>query len=51
MRLALEDVDLDQLMRHAQLRKREPHFVAIARTLHRVKFVHARCPALRRRLI
>ena len=31
---ALEDVDLDQTMRHAELGEGEPHLVAVSRSLH-----------------
>src|SRR5215467_3183726 len=43
--IALEDVDLHQVIRNGKLREREPHFVAIAGALHRVEREHSRFPA------
>ena len=42
--LALQDVDLDQLMRDVELCEREPHLVAIARAAHGIELVHASSP-------
>jgi hypothetical protein len=38
---ALQDIDLDQLVRNVELRQREPDLVAIARAAHGIEFVHA----------
>src|SRR5271166_3148239 len=38
--LALEDVDLDQPIGHAQLGERQSHLVAVAGSLHRVERIH-----------
>ena len=40
-RLALQDVDVDDVVGDAELREREPHLVAIPRPLHRIERVHA----------
>src|SRR6202035_5535524 len=45
--LALENVDLDQPVGHAQLRQGEPRLVAVARTLHRIERKHRRFPKSR----
>src|SRR5580693_660748 len=45
--LALEDVDLDQPVGHAQLRQGKASLVAVARTLHRIERKHRRFPKSR----